>query len=57
VRRGDVIRMINNREVGDMSDFEEMIDTLEPGKSVALLIWRDGATQFVAYTPETADDE
>jgi serine protease Do len=57
VRRGDVIRMINNREVRDMDDFRTIVDGLEPGKSVALLIWRDGATQFVAYTPEGGDDE
>lgn len=57
VRRGDVIRMINNREVRDMDDFRAVVDGLEPGKSVALLIWRDGATQFVAYTPESGEDE
>ncbi len=53
VRRGDVIRMINNREVRDLGDFNDIVEGIEPGKSVALLIWRDGATQFVAYTPES----
>jgi serine protease Do len=57
VRRGDVIRMINNRAVRDMDDFREIVDGLEPGKSVALLIWRDGATQFVAYTPENGEED
>jgi serine protease Do len=57
VRRGDVIRMINNRDVRDMDDFRDIVSGLEPGKSVALLIWRDGATRFVAYTPEAPDDE
>ena len=52
IRRGDVIRMINNREVRELEDFNEIVDGIEPGKSVALLIWRDGATRFVAYTPE-----
>ncbi|MGK7294391.1 MAG: Do family serine endopeptidase [Candidatus Wenzhouxiangella sp. M2_3B_020] len=53
MRRGDVIRMINNREVSDMDDFDDIVGDLETGKSVALLIWRDGATQFVAFTPES----
>jgi len=52
VRRGDVIRMINNREVRETEDFNDIVESIEPGKSVALLIWREGATRFVAYTPE-----
>ncbi len=52
VRRGDVIRMINNREVRNMDDFEEIVADLEPGRSVALLLWRNGATRFVAFTPD-----
>lgn len=52
IRRGDVIRMINNQQVRTLEDFEEIVDNIEPGRSVALLVWRDGATQFVAYTPE-----
>jgi len=53
VRRGDVIRMINNREVTSLETFNDIVEDLEPGKSVALLVWRDGATRFVAYTPES----
>lgn len=52
IRRGDVIRMINNQQVRSMDDFEKIVENIEPGRSVALLVWRDGATQFVAYTPE-----
>lgn len=52
VRRGDVIRMINNQQVTTLEDFENIVDGIEPGRSVALLVWRDGTTQFVAYTPE-----
>jgi len=52
VRRGDVIRMINNQQVTTLEDFENIVDGIEPGRSVALLVWRDGITQFVAYTPE-----
>ena len=52
IRRGDVIRMINNQQVTTLEDFEDIVDDLESGRPVALLVWRDGATQFVAYTPE-----
>lgn len=52
IRSGDVITMINNQQVRSMDDFEEIVENIEPGRSVALLLWRDGATQFVAYTPE-----
>lgn len=54
VRRGDVILMINNRPVSGMEDFNAIVETVQPGRSVALLIWRNQATQFVAYTPEPA---
>ena len=53
IRSGDVIRMINNQQVRTMDQFNEIVENLEPGRSVALLVWRNGATQFVAYTPET----
>ena len=56
IRRGDVIRMINNQQVRTMEAFEEIVAAIEPGRSVALLVWRDGATQFVAYTPEPAEE-
>jgi len=55
VRRGDVIQMINNRPVRDMSDFQAIVGDIEPGRSVALLIWRNGTSQFLAYTPEPVD--
>lgn len=52
IRSGDVIRMINNQQVRTLEDFEGIVEDIEPGRSVALLVWRDGITQFVAYTPE-----
>ncbi|MDT8408164.1 MAG: DegQ family serine endoprotease [Wenzhouxiangellaceae bacterium] len=55
VRRGDVLTMINNQKVEDMDDFQRIVDQLEPGRPVALLIWRNGASQFVAYTPEVVE--
>ncbi len=55
VRRGDVILMINNKEVGGIRDFRNIIDDLEPGKPVVMLVFRDGNTTFRAYTPESDD--
>jgi len=52
IRSGDVIRMINNQQVRTLDDFKDIVANLEPGRSVALLVWRNGTTQFVAYTPE-----
>ena len=52
IRSGDVIRMINNQQVRTMDEFNDIVENLEPGRSVALLVWRNGTTRFVAYTPE-----
>jgi len=52
IRKGDVIRMINNQQIRSLEDFNDLVEDIEPGRSVALLIWRNGTTQFVAYTPE-----
>lgn len=53
VRRGDVILMINNEAVGGIRDFRKIVEDLEPGKSVVMLVFRDDNTTFRAYTPET----
>ncbi|NCO18645.1 MAG: DegQ family serine endoprotease [Gammaproteobacteria bacterium] len=52
IRRGDVILMINSRQIASLDDFEEIVEGIEPGRSVALLVWRNGNSQFLAYTPE-----
>jgi serine protease Do len=56
VRRGQVILMINNQPIAGMDDFRSLVDAIEAGRTVALLLHRsDGSTTFVAYTPEAAD--
>jgi serine protease Do len=57
VRPGDVVLMINNRAIDGMDDFESAIEGLEPGKAVALRVWRDGNTSFIAYTPRDENEE
>lgn len=55
LRRGDVILMVNSRAVESVDDFAGVADALPGGRTVALLVFRNGATTFLAYTPESAD--
>jgi serine protease Do len=55
LRPGDVILMINRREVSNMEDFNTLVAGVEPGKAVALHVWRNGASSFIAYTPREDD--
>jgi len=55
LRPGDVLLMINNREIRDVSDFEVIVGELKPDRAVALRVWRDGASTFFAYTPKGED--
>ena len=51
IRRGDVILMINSEKIDDVESFERVIQSVPPGKAVALRVMRDGVTRFIAYTP------
>ncbi len=55
LRRGDVILQINNAPIRSIDDFNRLVEELPPGRTVALLAWRNGVTQFFAYTPEVDD--
>ncbi len=57
LRPGDVLLMINNQVITGMVDFEDAIETVEAGKAVALRIWRNGTTSFIAYTPQADEAE
>jgi serine protease Do len=52
IQKGDVITMIDNREVESIDDFEEITDKLQSGKSVALLVQRRAGPVFLAIRPE-----
>ena len=56
LRAGDVILMINNQDIADLDDFEELVEKIEPGRAVALRVWRNGAASFIAYTPRDKDE-
>ena len=57
LRPGDVVLMINNRSVEGISDFEALVEDIEPGRAVALRIWRNGTANFIAYTPREKEED
>lgn len=50
--KGDVITMIDNQDVNSVSDFEQITESLQSGKSVALLVQRRSGPVFLAIRPE-----
>lgn len=48
IRKGDVIAMLNSVKVEDVSHFKKIVDDLEPGQSVPVLINRRGSPLFLA---------
>ena len=52
VVKGDVITMIDNREIESVEDFKTIAQSLESGKSVALLVQRRSGPVFLAIRPE-----
>lgn len=57
VRRGQVILMINNQPVSGIDEFNEIVESIPAGRTVALLLQQTGGnTAFLAYRPEVADE-
>jgi serine protease Do len=52
IQNGDVITMIDNKAVSSLSDFDEITNDLQMGKSVALLVQRASGPVFLAIRPE-----
>ncbi len=52
IMKGDVITMIDNRNIDSVDDFETVADELESGKSVALLVQRRAGPVFLAIRPD-----
>ena len=57
LRPGDVILMINNRDVENLDDFDTLVEDIEPGRAVALRVWRNGVANFIAFTPRDQNEE
>jgi serine protease Do len=52
IRKGDVISMIDNHGVNSVKEFNSVVDGLEDGKSVAILVQRSNGPVFLAIKPE-----
>jgi serine protease Do len=48
IRRGDVIQMINNAPVNNVTELKQLMDSLPKGKSVAVLVLRKSGPLFLA---------
>jgi serine protease Do len=52
IQRGDVILRIQNNVIRDSADFEKMVSKLPAGKSIAVLVQRQGSPVFLAIKVE-----
>ncbi|MBB3176837.1 trypsin-like peptidase domain-containing protein [Variovorax sp. Sphag1AA] len=48
IRAGDLIVAVNDTRIDHIEDFQRTLSTIAPGRSVALLVWRD---RRLAYVP------
>jgi serine protease Do len=48
LRKDDIILSVDNKEVTGVAQFNTLIESLEPGKTVALLVQRGGNPTFLA---------
>ncbi|WP_167752854.1 DegQ family serine endoprotease [Pusillimonas caeni] len=48
---GDVILTVNNEDITDAAQFAKVVKGLDKNRAAAMLIWRDGQTQWVPVTP------
>ncbi len=55
IRKGDIILTIDNKEVADLKQFDKIVEGLTAGKSVALLVQRDGSPTFLAIKVPAED--
>jgi bifunctional DNase/RNase len=47
MKAGDIITKVNSNEVGDIQDFEKILDTAKVGDSVRILLYRDEKFQEI----------
>jgi serine protease Do len=51
IQAGDVILQVDNTEIRSATQFNALVSKLDPKKSVALLVWREGVTAYVVIKP------
>jgi bifunctional DNase/RNase len=47
IKAGDIITKVNSKEVTTIQQFEEMFDSVKPGDSLRILLFRDGKSKEV----------
>ena len=57
LRPGDVLLSVNSQRVSDIDDFQSIVEGLQASRSVALRIWRNGTSSFMAYRPQGAEQD
>jgi serine protease Do len=51
IQAGDVILQVDNTEIKNATQFNALVAKLDPKKSVALLVWREGVTAYIVIKP------
>jgi serine protease Do len=57
LRPGDVLLSINAQPISDIDSFESIVEDVPTDRSVALRVWRNGASSFIAYRPQGSDED
>jgi len=47
LQEGDIILMVNNRKISSIEDYDQIIQSAEPGKNLAVLVQREDGALFV----------
>jgi serine protease Do len=55
LRPGDVLLSVNSNTIANIDDFQSIVEDLPSDKSVAIRVWRNGTTNFIAYRPQGSD--
>ena len=55
LQKGDVILEANRTEISSIKQWQEIVDKLEPGNTLLLLIYRNNRTYYVPIKVEEID--
>jgi serine protease Do len=50
--RGDIVQEINRQRITSVSDYENVVSTIKPGKDILLLIFRGGSSLFITLSKQ-----
>jgi serine protease Do len=52
IKAGDIITKANSKEVGSIEEVQEILDSVKPGNSVRVELFRDDQSMEVNLTPK-----